>query len=65
MPVYQGGAEYALIRQNKETLAQQRLVLDQTRDQTRATVTQAWGQLQAAKAQITRRRRRSPRPRRR
>jgi outer membrane protein len=53
VPVYQGGAEYALIRQNKETLAQQRLVLDQTRDQTRATVVQTWGQLQAAKAQIT------------
>ena len=52
IPVYQGGAEYALIRQSKETLAQQRLVLDQTRDQTRATVTQQWGQLQAAKAQI-------------
>jgi outer membrane protein len=53
VPVYQGGAEYALIRQNKETLAQQRLVLDQVRDQTRATVTQSWGQLQAAKAQVT------------
>ncbi len=52
IPVYQGGAEYALIRQSKETLAQQRLVLDQTRDQTRATVTQQWGLLQAAKAQI-------------
>ena len=52
VPVYQGGTEYALIRQSKETLAQQRLVLDQTRDQTRATVTQSWGQFQAAKAQI-------------
>jgi outer membrane protein len=52
VPVYQGGAEYALIRQSKETLAQQRLVLDQTRDQTRATVTQQWGLLLAAKAQI-------------
>ena len=52
VPIYQGGGEYALIRQNKETLAQQRLVLDQVRDQTRATVTQAWGQFQAAKAQI-------------
>jgi outer membrane protein len=52
IPVYQGGAEYALIRQSKETLAQQRLVLDQTRDQTRATVVQQWGLLMAAKAQI-------------
>ena len=53
IPVYQGGSEFSLIRQSKETLAQQRLVLDQTRDQTRATVTQQWGALQAAKAQIT------------
>jgi outer membrane protein len=53
IPVYQGGAEYSLIRQTKETLAQQRLVLDQVRDQTRATITQAWGQFQAAKGQIT------------
>jgi len=52
IPVYNGGSEYALIRQSKETLAQQRLVLDQTRDQTRATVAQFWGTLQATKAQI-------------
>lgn len=53
VPIYQGGAEYALIRQSKETLAQQRLVLEQVRDQTRATVVQNWGQLQAAKSQVT------------
>ncbi len=53
VPVYQGGSEYSLIRQSKETLAQQRLVLDQTRDQTRSTVVEQWGRLQAAKAQIT------------
>ena len=52
VPVYQGGAEYALIRQSKETLAQQRLVLEQTRDQTRANVVTAWGQLVAGKAQV-------------
>lgn len=52
VPIYQGGAEYSLIRQSKETLAQQRLSLEQVRDQTRATVAQAWGQLQAAKAQV-------------
>src|SRR6195952_1204731 len=52
VPVYQGGAEYALIRQSKETLAQQRLVLEQVRDQTRATVVQAWGQLLAGRAQV-------------
>ena len=52
VPIYQGGAEYALIRQSKETLAQQRLVLEQTRDQTRANVVTAWGQLTAGKAQV-------------
>lgn len=53
VPVYQGGAEYALIRQSKESLGQQRLNLEQVRDQTRATVAQAWGQLVAGKAQVS------------
>src|SRR4029079_10660401 len=52
IPIYQGGAEYSLIRQSKETLAQQRLVLEQTRDQTCANVVTAWGQLVAGKAQV-------------
>jgi outer membrane protein len=53
VPIYQGGAEYSLIRQSKETLAQQRLALEQVRDQTRASVVQAWGQLIASKAQVS------------
>ncbi|MGY3615171.1 TolC family outer membrane protein [Bradyrhizobium sp. USDA 10063] len=53
VPIYQGGAEYSLIRQNKESLAQQRLVLEQTRDQARANVVTAWGQLLAGKAQVS------------
>src|SRR6478736_299186 len=52
VPVYQGGAEYSLIRQAKETLGQRRLDLDTTRDQARQTVVQSWGQLEAAKANI-------------
>jgi len=52
VPIYQGGAEYSLIRQSKESLAQQRLVLEQTRDQTRANTVTAWGQLIAGKAQV-------------
>jgi outer membrane protein len=52
VPLYQGGAEYSAIRQNKETVGQQRLNLDVNRDQARATVVQSWGQLDAAKAQI-------------
>ncbi len=52
IPVYQGGAEYSLIRQSKENLAQQRLNLEMTRDQTRANTVTAWGQLVAGKAQV-------------
>src|ERR1700710_2025078 len=52
VPLYQGGAEYSLIRQSKETLAQQRLNLEQVRDQTRSNVVTAWGQLVAGKAQV-------------
>jgi outer membrane protein len=52
VPVYQGGAEYSLIRQSQETLAQQRYNLDVVRDQTRANVVTAWGQLVAGKAQV-------------
>src|SRR6195952_5410093 len=52
VPVYQGGAEYSLIRQSKENLAQQRLNLEQVRDQQRASTVTAWGQLVAGKAQV-------------
>jgi outer membrane protein len=52
VPLYQGGGEYATIRQAKETLGQRRLDLDTARDQVQSTVAQAWGQLEAAKAQI-------------
>ncbi len=52
VPIYNGGAEYSLIRQSKETLAQQRLNLETTRDQTRANTVTAWGQLVAGKAQV-------------
>jgi outer membrane protein len=52
IPLYQGGTEYSTIRQSKETLGQRRLDLATTRDQARATVVQAWGQHEAARAQI-------------
>jgi len=52
IPVYQGGTEYATIRQAKETLGQRRTDLDTARDQSQQTLTQSWGQLEAAKAQI-------------
>jgi outer membrane protein len=52
IPIYQGGAEYSLIRQAKETLGQRRLDLDTARDQARQTIVQSWGLLDAAKANI-------------
>ncbi|MGB9113801.1 TolC family outer membrane protein [Bradyrhizobium sp.] len=52
VPIFNGGQEYSLIRQSKETLAQQRLVLERTRDETRANTVTAWGQLVAGKAQV-------------
>ena len=52
VPIYQGGAEYSLIRQAKETMGQRRLDLDTARDQGRQNVVQSWGQLDAAKANI-------------
>ncbi len=52
VPIYQGGGEYSLIRQAKETLGQKRIDLDSARDSVRQTVVQAWGQLDAAKGNI-------------
>ncbi|MEJ0076860.1 MAG: TolC family outer membrane protein [Alphaproteobacteria bacterium] len=52
VPLYQGGAEYSVIRQAKETLGQRRIELDVQRDLIRSTVVQAWSQLEATKAQI-------------
>ena len=51
VPLYQGGKEYSVIRQNKEATGQQRFSLDQVRDQVRANVTQFWWQLDATKSQ--------------
>jgi outer membrane protein len=52
VPLYQGGGEYATIRQAKETLGQRRLDLDTARLSVQQNVTQSWGQLEAAKAQV-------------
>jgi outer membrane protein len=52
VPLYQGGQEYATIRQAKETLGQRGLDLDTARDAVKSNATQAWAQLGAAKAQI-------------
>ncbi len=52
IPIYQGGAEYASIRQAKEQLGQARIVVDLRRDQVRAAIATTWAQLQAARSQI-------------
>ena len=52
VPIYQGGSEYSLIRQSKETLGQRRIDFDAARDSVRQTVVQAWSQLEAAKSNI-------------
>jgi outer membrane protein len=52
VPIYQGGAEYATIRQAKETLGQRRIDLDTARDQVRQTAVQSWGILEASKSNI-------------
>jgi outer membrane protein len=48
VPLYQGGGEYSLIRQSKESVGQQRLNLDLTRLQVRSNVNQAWAAVEAA-----------------
>jgi outer membrane protein len=52
MPIYQGGSEYAAIRQSKETHGQRQLDLNVARDQARVGVIQAWALLEAAKNSI-------------
>ena len=52
VPIYQGGAEYAAIRQAKETQGQKQLDLSVARDQARMAVAQSWAQLEAAKSSI-------------
>jgi outer membrane protein len=59
IPIYDGGASYANIRQAKEQLGAQELNTDSVRDQVRAAVVSAWGAnlnsygvLKADKAQV-------------
>jgi outer membrane protein len=48
IPIYQGGAEYATIRQSKEGLTVEELKADSARDQIRQNVVAAWGNNQAS-----------------
>jgi hypothetical protein len=50
--VYQGGSEYASIRQAKEQVSQARLSADLQRDSVRASVVSSYGLLETARASI-------------
>ncbi len=52
VPLYQGGIEYANIRQAKEQLGQARLNADLQRDSVRASIVSSWGLLETARATI-------------
>lgn len=52
VPLYQGGAEYASIRQAKESLGQARLSADLQRENARSLVVSNFAQLDTAKASI-------------
>lgn len=52
VPLYQGGAEYSQVRQNRETVQQQRNTLESTNRAVQANTTTSWEQLQAAAAAV-------------
>jgi outer membrane protein len=52
IPLYQGGAEYAAVRQAKELLGQARLAVDSQRIVVRGAIATSWGQLAASRAAI-------------
>ena len=52
VPIYQGGANYANIRQAKEEYGQARLVVDVQRAQVRAALVSAWGIWQSSQQVI-------------
>lgn len=52
VPLYQGGAEYSRVRQNRETAQQQRSTLESTNRAVQANATTTWEQLQAASAAV-------------
>ncbi|MEL6735617.1 MAG: TolC family outer membrane protein [Pseudomonadota bacterium] len=53
VPLYQGGRVASEIRQNKQTVGQRRIEIDQARDAVRRAVVAAFAQFTSAKASIT------------
>ena len=52
VPIYQAGQQSATVRQNKETLGQRRIEVDEQVDSVRAAVVSAFSQYEGAKASI-------------
>ncbi|MFZ6763792.1 TolC family outer membrane protein [Pseudoroseomonas sp. WGS1072] len=52
VPLYQGGAEHAAVRQARQDAVRLRQVVDDQRRQAMQQATQAWEQLQSARAQV-------------
>ncbi|TDH63990.1 secretion protein [Dankookia rubra] len=52
MPLYQGGSEYSVIRQARQSAQQARQLVDDQRRTVTQQAAQAWEQLQSAKAQV-------------
>lgn len=52
VPIYQGGAQSGQVRQNKETLGQRRIQVDESVDSVRAAVVSAYSQYEGAKASL-------------
>jgi outer membrane protein len=52
VPLYQGGAEHALVRQARQSAQQFRQTVDEQRRSVAQLATQAWEQLQSSKAQV-------------
>jgi outer membrane protein len=52
VPIYQGGAEYSAVRQQKEAIGQRLLELELARRQIREAIAQYWGQFVSSIAEI-------------
>lgn len=52
VPLYTGGADYARLRAAKQTAAEQRRLIDQSRNDAVQEATQAWSRLETARAQV-------------
>ncbi len=52
MPLFQGGRASSTVRERKQALAENRIRVDEARDQVRAEVVTAWTSLQSARANL-------------